>query len=72
LKDPESKVTDYARDSCSKCGKEIVLRDVGSYKVLPNYRLICEECAREDGLIEPAPQRRTAGGAGAAKKTSPR
>ncbi|HEY2990959.1 MAG TPA: hypothetical protein VGL11_24820 [Candidatus Binatia bacterium] len=65
-------MTYRATERCCKCGKEIVLKDVMSYKVLPTYRLICEDCAREDGLIAPAKQRRTAGGASASKKTSRR
>jgi len=40
-----------ATENCYKCGKEISLKNVASYKVLPNYRLICVDCATADGLI---------------------
>jgi NMD protein affecting ribosome stability and mRNA decay len=46
-----------AVETCCKCGREISLREVSSYKVLPNYRLLCKDCAKEDGLIEPVKQR---------------
>jgi hypothetical protein len=42
-----------ATETCCKCGKEIFLKNVTSYKVLENFRLICADCAIADGLINP-------------------
>jgi NMD protein affecting ribosome stability and mRNA decay len=41
-----------ATETCCKCGKEIFVKEVSSYKVLPNYRLLCSDCAMKDGLID--------------------
>jgi len=42
---------DWAIENCWKCGKEIFLKDVASYKVLADFRLVCADCALKDGLI---------------------
>jgi hypothetical protein len=42
-----------ATETCCKCCKEIFLKNVTSYKVLENFRLICADCAIADGLINP-------------------
>jgi len=51
-----------AIENCCKCGKEISVKEITSYKVLANFRLICAACAIEDGLIAPPQQIKTASG----------
>jgi hypothetical protein len=51
-----------AIENCCKCGQEISLKEVTSYKVLANFRLICADCAMKDGLIPPPQQIKTASG----------
>lgn len=35
-------------DTCFRCGKEIEVKNYKSYRVREDYRLICENCAREE------------------------
>jgi hypothetical protein len=53
---------DSATEKCSKCGKEISVKNVTSYKVLANFRLVCLACAIADGLIVPPPPTKAASG----------
>lgn len=41
-----------AVEKCCKCGKTIDLKQVKSYRVRDDYRLVCRECAEAE---KPAP-----------------
>jgi hypothetical protein len=49
----ELTMVDSATENCSKCGKQISVKNVASYKVLANFRVICVDCAIAEGVIAP-------------------
>jgi recombinational DNA repair protein (RecF pathway) len=43
-----------AVESCCRCGRTIQIKDVKSYHVTEDYRLMCEPCFRIERSGEPA------------------
>lgn len=57
----KSKMANLVIATCRRCGKEINLRSVITYRVLQDYRIVCKECTRvvEPPLIDSERKRNT-------------
>jgi hypothetical protein len=46
-----------AVETCCRCGRMIDIKDIKSYHVTEDYRLICEPCFRVERADEPTRER---------------